>query len=151
MNIIKYISPSTVIFTTLLFFILFLNIFFIIRPIEYFENNLWLGIPLGVLIPFGLLFLDRLHYRKINREKIQQFQATIHTVQDIIQKSSSRIQNIMLDMEEQNVSESLQKEMKDTFNENVELIQILSSLNHADLLKTYSKHLSMFLLKDKEK
>lgn len=150
MKVIDYISPSTVIFSTLFFFILFLNIFFIIRPIsEYFNNHFLWWIPLSVLLSFGLLFFDRARYKKVNEEKIKLFQTTIHTVQDILQKSSSRIQNIMLDMEEQNVSDLLRKKIGDTFNENVELIQILSSLNFEDLLKTSNKHLSSFLLKDK--
>lgn len=149
MKITKYVSTSTVILTAALLFVLVLNVFFIFHPIDFFNEYLWLGIPLSLIIPFGLLFLDRMHYKKINSEKVLQFKLTIHTVQDIIQKSSSRIQNIILDMEEQNISESLQKAMKDTLTENIELIQILSTLNQSDLLTTFDNHLSMFSIKGK--
>ncbi|MCX6168681.1 MAG: hypothetical protein NTX65_05055 [Ignavibacteriales bacterium] len=149
-KVIDYISLSTVIFSILFFLILFLNIFFIIRPIgDYFNDHSWWWIPLSVVLPLGLLLVDRARYKRVNEEIFKLFQTTILTVQDVLQKSSSRIQNIMLDMEEQNVRASLLKEMDDTFNENVRLIQVLSSLNLEDLLKNSNKHLSSFLLKDK--
>lgn len=152
MKLIKYISPSTVIFSTLFFFILLFSIFFIIRPFSNLEQvYFWWGIPLSVLLIFGLLLFDKAQYKKVSKEKIKLFQGTIHTVQDILQRSSSRMQNIILDMEEQKVSNSLQKEMHDCFNENVKSIQVLSSLNLEDLLKSSNKHLSSFLLKDKGK
>jgi hypothetical protein len=151
MKVKKYISLSTMLLTTSLFIILLLNVFIIVHPIEFISKNLWLGIPLSITFPVGLLYLDRVRYMRVNAEKIKLFQTVIHTVQDISQKSSARMQNIMLDMEEQNVSSSLKKEMNDTFDEKVKLMQLLSDLNLEELLKTSGSQIVSFKLKDEEK
>ncbi|MDQ7818352.1 MAG: hypothetical protein RDU14_15095 [Melioribacteraceae bacterium] len=134
-----------------------INTFTEFRPVldfVYFieTNNPILVMSLSLLISFTLAFVlfNRTKNKKLLKEKEDLFKITIHTVQDILQKSSARIQNIILDLEENNVESHIINETKACLDENIQLINILGTLDVREIHKHYDENLSSLVFKIKK-
>ena len=102
---ISMISTSTL-FITLIFLITLLSyIVFDIYPVVEFlkyvdNNNLNWMLMLIFGIPIGLIIIDRYNYKIHEKEKIDLFEATVHTIQDQLQTTYAMLQIVILDFEE---------------------------------------------------
>ena len=141
MKLKNFLSTSTIIYSVILFTVLFLNVFLGIRPvIDYFnylqESNLFFLIPLSLLLPIGLFLFDKVRYKVLIDEKVELFKTTVLIVQDIIQDSIAKTQLLIFEMKEGNADDKLLQRANEIFDKSNSL---LSSLNNLDPSSTKLK------------
>ncbi len=153
-------KPSFSFLLALIFFLLgvlivtLLNTFFEFRPVLdllYFFEKEHPAIIVSLIIlmctVLFLVFMYRIRNKRFQKERYEMFRITIHTVQDILQKSSARIQNVILDMEELDMDPCIVQETKESLEENIKLMKILSSLEPNEVFKNYDKNQFALILK----
>jgi hypothetical protein len=149
----NFVLVTIIIVSLAILIVTIINSIFEFRPLFEFtyliekQYSAWV-ISLCLLICISLsltLLLNNINRSSLS-EKTELFEMTIHTVQDILQKSSSRLQNIILDMEEQKISEHLTKKTQKCLDENIRLIQLLSKFDPDDMSNHYDKNLSSLIL-----
>lgn len=152
----NFIVTLIIILSTLLV-VTTINLFISFRPlldyVYYIEKQHPLPILLSSIIISTILTFVLIDRKKNNRsriEKTKMFVVIIHTVQDIMQKSSSRLQNVLLDMEEFQVNKKLIDDVKECLDENIKLIYLLSELDPEQISKQYDKNLESLVLKLKK-
>ncbi|HOJ19884.1 MAG TPA: hypothetical protein PLT92_15065 [Ignavibacteriaceae bacterium] len=129
---------------------LFINFRPILDSLYYIEKQnpiLIISVTLLISVILTSILIVKLKSRKSRFEKMEMFEMVIHTVQDIMQKSSSRLQNILLDMEEQNVENKLREDVRECLDENIKLINLLSKLNPDEIDNYYDTNLASIVLK----
>lgn len=129
---------------------LFINFRPILDSLYYIEKQnpiLIISVTLLISVILTSILIVKLKSRKSRFEKMEMFEMVIHTVQDIMQKSSSRLQNILLDMEEQNVENKLREDVRECLDENIKLINLLSKLNPDEIENYYDTNLASIVLK----
>jgi uncharacterized membrane protein len=152
----KFILVIIIIVFLAILIVTIVNTIFEFRPLYEFtyliekQYSAWIiSLSLLVCISLSLVLLINIKKKRSQNERTELFELTIHAVQDILQNSSSRLQNIILDMEEQKVSGKLIKSAQECLDENIRLIQFLSKLDPNNIGQYYDKNLSSLILEEK--
>lgn len=138
-----------ILFLTVVLLTLFLNLFLGVYPvldfIKYMEskNYSW-AIPLTVLFLFGLWLVKRNMQRKIINERIEIFNATMRTMQDILQNAASSMQLLVLDMKDEGMHGEIVKKAEKNIDELKEVIKTLAAIDPTTIeLKELNRNLSV--------
>lgn len=134
MKVKDIVSPSTVFFSIIFFTIIFLNLILDIRPVvDYFnlleQSKLLVLVPLSLLVPVGLFLFDRVRYKRMVDEKVELFQTTVRTVQDIVQDSHARTQMLIVEMEEAKVDKEIVNSATEIFDRSTTLLNGLYNID----------------------
>lgn len=148
MKILKNKLIIAVIFSAVVFIILLLNLLFHVHPlfdfVKYLETRQYFWtIPLSILFLSGLWIIYRSMSRKIINDRVETFNATIHTIQDILQNSTSSMQLLILDMKDEGIDAELISRAEKNIEELKSVVETLASvdpknLNFTELNKTMS-------------
>lgn len=146
---VKNISKPVILFSIVVVLSLFVNLVFNMNPIlkliEYFESKKYYwSIPVTFLFLYGLWLFDKMMRDRIIKERIEIFNATMRTVADILQNTSSSMQLIILDMTEEKVAKDIILRVEKNFEELKLLMESLASINPKAIeLKKLNKDLSI--------
>lgn len=128
---------------------LFLNLVLEKHPlfdlIKYVEsNNFYWIIPIISIMFFGLWLFYRNMRKKIITERVEIFNATIHTIQDILQNSSSSMQLLILDMKDEGVNDELINRAEKNIEELKTVIETLAAIDPKNLdLKELNRNMTI--------
>jgi hypothetical protein len=149
MKIFKNNSTMVILFSIIVLAIMFLNLVLDIHPIFEFlkfierEKYYW-TIPSTIIILCGLWLFDKSMRRKIKNERVEMFNATIRTLQDILQNSTSSLQLLILDMKDEGVHEEIIIKAEKNIEELNTIIKTLASIDPKNLeLKELNRNLSI--------
>jgi hypothetical protein len=154
MKILKNNSPAVILFSIIVLLVLFLNIVLGKHPIldlfKYLESGKYYWtIPVTVLFLCGLFLFDRSMRRLIINERVEIFNATIRTLQDILQNSSSSMQLLILDMKDENVHEEIIMKAEKNLAELKKVINAFSLVDPSNIeLKKLNRYLSIITIPD---
>ena len=133
------------------------NVIFDIYPVLNFikfveSKNYYWTIPTTITLSFGIWLNDRRMKKKIINERVEIFNATIRTIQDILQNSSSSIQLLILDMKDERVHDEIIKKAEKNLEELKKVITALASVDPRSIvLKDLNKNLSIIKMDHYEK
>ena len=152
----SYLTGQTLFILIISFIILWLSIFHHYHIlVEYFtfldEDDKPVLVTISIIFPFVFILLDRKRYKINLQEKKRIFQITVHTVQDLLQNSSSRLQNLILDLEEHNIDEAIVRSGKECLYENTKILKVLSEIDEENVSKKYDNYFSTFISKGSNK
>ncbi len=154
MKVLKNSSTLVILFLMFILSTLFFNLVLGISPILDFFNYmagkkyLW-TIPLLISILFGFWLYSRSMKRKISDERIEIFNATIRTIQDILQNSASSMQLLILDMKDVEVHEEIIIKAEKNMEELKSVIKTLASVDPKTIqLKDLNRNLSIIKMND---
>ncbi|MHB8337479.1 MAG: hypothetical protein ACYC6P_09360 [Ignavibacteriaceae bacterium] len=154
MKVLKNNSTLVILFLMFILSTLFFNLVLGISPILDFFNYmagkkyLW-TIPLLISILFGFWLYSRSMKRKISDERIEIFNATIRTIQDILQNSASSMQLLILDMKDVEVHEEIIIKAEKNMDELKSVIKTLASVDPKTIqLKDLNRNLSIIKMND---
>lgn len=142
-------STAFILFSIVVLFMLFLNLVLDIYPVlallKFLEGKKYYWtVPLAGLILFGIWLFDRSMKRKIVNERVEIFNATIRTIQDILQNSSSSMQLLILDMKDEKVNDEIVKRAENNIEELRTVIKALASVDPKNIkLKELNENLSI--------
>lgn len=149
MKILKNNKQIVLIFFAITVLMLYLNIVLDIYPVLSFlkfmesEKYYW-TITLAFLFLCGFWFFDRYMRKKIVKERVEIFNATIRTVQDILQNSTSSLQLLILDMKDEGVSEEIIMNAEKNIDEFKKVVNALAAIDPKTIeLKELNKSLSI--------
>ncbi|MFA7421097.1 MAG: hypothetical protein WCZ90_15555 [Melioribacteraceae bacterium] len=149
MKILKNNSQTVLIFSAIVVLMLFFNLVLDIYPVLSFlkfmesEKYYW-TIPITVLFLCGFWLFDRYMRRKIINERVEIFNATIRTVQDILQNSTSSLQLLILDMKDEGVREEIIMSAEKNIEEFKKVVSALAAIDPKTIeLKELNKSLSI--------
>ncbi len=131
----KYrISKATTVFILIVLLLMAINIFTDYHPIYEFVKylvglHLYAFIPLAILLPVLFVQLDIWRQRKIEKEKLELFSTTIHTMQDFTNNLLNRMQLVIMDLEEADVKTEIIDELEKISKEAKKLTSYLSQIN----------------------
>ena len=143
----KILKNSSKLIITILIVVLFIfsyNIFKGRHPVlDFFQflearDYLWL-FPLIAAVLLSFWYHDRSIKKKIINERIETYKATIRTIQDILQNSSSSMQLLILDMKESSVNEEIILRAEKNIEE---LRTVISTLSTVDPLSIQLEELN---------
>jgi hypothetical protein len=149
MKILKNCSSEVIILSIILLIILFLNIIWNIHPVldlmMYLQNqNYFWTVPTTVCLIIGLWIYDRNMRRKILKERVEIFNATIRTIQDILQNSTSSMQLLIMDMKDEGVHEEFIQKAEKNIMELIKVINTLAAVDPKNIeLKDLNSNLSI--------
>jgi len=149
MKIFKSNTTIVILLITAIFFMLFLNLVLEKHPlfdlIKYVEsNNFYWIIPIISIMFFGLWLFYRNMRKKIITERVEIFNATIHTIQDILQNSSSSMQLLILDMKDEGVNDELINRAEKNIEELKTVIETLAAIDPKNLdLKELNRNMTI--------
>jgi hypothetical protein len=149
MKLFNYNSTWLILFAIFVLLILIVNLSLNIYPfldfLKYLENKKYYWtIPVMVLFLSGIWLFDRRMRRKIINERIEIFNATIRTIQDLLQNSSSSMQLLILDMKDEGINEELISRVEKNLAELSSVINALTSIDPTTLeLKELNRKLSI--------
>lgn len=111
-------------------FNILLNIHPVLEIIKYLENNdqFWIVPTITIIIAFLWLY-HRDTQKKIIKERIEIYNATIHTIQDILHKSSSSMQLLILDMKDEEIRDDLIARAEENLDELHQVTKVLSDID----------------------
>ncbi len=147
-------STAFIIFLLVVLFMLFLNLVLDIYPVlallKFLEGKrFYWTVPMAGLILFGFWLFDRNMKKKIINERVEIFNATIRTLQDILQNSSSSMQLLILDMKDEKVNDELVKRAESSIEELRTVIKALASVDPKNIkLKELNENLSIIKFHD---
>ncbi|HUX92615.1 MAG TPA: hypothetical protein VMV36_02330 [Ignavibacteriaceae bacterium] len=154
MKVLKNNATLVILFLMFILSTLFFNLVLGISPILDFFNYmaskkyLW-TIPLLISILFGFWLYSRSMKRKISNERIEIFNATIRTIQDILQNSASSMQLLILDMKDVEVHEEIIIKAEKNMDELKSVIKTLASVDPKTIqLKDLNRNLSIIKMND---
>jgi hypothetical protein len=154
MKVLKNNSTLVILFLMFILSTLFFNLVLGISPILDFFNYmagkkyLW-TIPLLISILFGFWLYSRSMKRKISDERIEIFNATIRTIQDILQNSATSMQLLILDMKDVEVHEEIIIKAEKNMDELKSVIKTLASVDPKTIqLKDLNRNLSIIKMND---
>lgn len=149
MKLFKNYSTLIVVYLIVALLTLFLNLVMDRYPLLDFLNYLegkkyyWV-IPSTVLFLFGLWLLDRRVKSKLAKERVEIFNATIRTIQDILQNSYSSMQLLVLDMKDEGVHEEIILKAEKNLDEMKKVIKALADVDPTTIeLKELNRNLSI--------
>ena len=148
MNIIKNNSLILALFLLVLI-IQLVNVIFDIYPvlsfIKYMEGkNYYWTIPTTLTFIVGVWLYNKRMKNKIINERVGIFNATIRTIQDILQNSTSSMQLLILDMKEEGIHEGMIHKAEKNIEELKKVINTLASVDPKNIeLKDLNKNLSI--------
>ena len=124
---------------------LFSNTHPILNFVKYMETTeYYWTVPLTVTAIFGLWLFDRQMRKKIIRERIEIFNATIHTLQDVLQNSTSSMQLLILDLKDEGINSELILKLEKNQEELNSVINALASIDPTNMqFKELNKNLSI--------
>ena len=149
MKIFNSNSTTVIIFSIIVLLTMLLNLILDIHPvydfIKYLESKRFFWtIPTAVIFLLGFWFFDRRMRRRIIRERVEMFNATIRTLQDILQNSTSSLQLLIMDMRDEKVHEGIIHKAEKNIEELKKIIETLASIDPKSLeLKELNKNLSI--------
>ena len=149
MKILKNSSSEVIILSIILLIILFLNIMWDIHPVldlmTYMQNqNYFWTIPTTISLIIGLWIYDRNMRRKILNERVEIYKATIRTIQDILQNSTSSMQLLIMDMKDEGVHEEIIIKAEKNIKELTKVINTLATVDPKNIeLKDLNSNLSV--------
>jgi len=155
MKFLKDNSTAVVIFSLVVLVTLFFNLVLDLHPalnlLKYLENKKYYWtIPSTGIFLTGLWLLDRSLRRKIINERTEMFNATIRTIQDILQNSTSSMQLLIMDMHEEGVHKGLISKAEKNIEELDRVIKTLAAIDPKTIeLKEINRDLSVIKM-DKE-
>jgi hypothetical protein len=111
-------------------FNILLNIHPVLEIIKYLEKNdlFWILPTICIIIAFVWLY-HRDTQKKIIKERIEIYNATIHTIQDILHKSSSSMQLLILDMKDEEIRDDLVVRAEENLDELNQVTRALSDID----------------------
>jgi len=127
-----------VIFSLILIWIVFINVYYGLHPVlnifQYLahKNYLWL-VPLFLAVLFSIWRHNINIKKKVSVERIEMFNATMRTIQDILQNSSSSMQLLILDMKEHEVQEEIILRAEKNIDELKAVIRTLADIDPATI------------------
>ncbi len=154
MKLLKNNTFLLILFLTIVLLTLFLNLFLGVYPIlnliKYMEsNNYGWAIPLTVLFLVGLWLIKRNMQRKIINERIEIFNATMRTMQDILQNSASSMQLLVLDMKDEGMHEEIIRKAEKNIDELKAVIKTLAAIDPTTIeLKELNRNLSVIKMNE---
>ena len=149
MKLFNHNSTLLILFAIFVLLILIVNLSLNIYPfldfLKYLENKKYYWtIPVMVLFLSGIWLFDRRMRRKIINERVEIFNATIRTIQDLLQNSSSSMQLLILDMKDEGINEELISRVEKNLAELSSVINALTSIDPTTLeLKELNRKLSI--------
>jgi hypothetical protein len=149
MKILKNSSSEVILLSIILLIILFLNIIWDMHPVldfmRYLENQKYFWtVPTTICLIIGLWIYDRNMRRKILKERVEIFNATIRTIQDILQNSSSSMQLLIMDMKDEGVHEEMVAKAEKNIKELTMVINTLATVDPKNIeLKDLNRNLSV--------
>jgi len=149
MKLFNHNSTLLILFAIFVLLILIVNLSLNIYPfldfLKYLENKKYYWtIPVMVLFLSGIWLFDRRMRRKIINERVEIFNATIRTIQDLLQNSSSSMQLLILDMKDEGINEELISRVEKNLAELSSVINALTSVDPTTLeLKELNRKLSI--------
>ncbi|MCL4550823.1 MAG: hypothetical protein M1495_19900 [Bacteroidetes bacterium] len=154
MKLFKKSSAVLIIISIAVLITLFLNLVLDIYPVlsffKYMENKkIYWTIPTTVIILLVVWLLHRMMKKEITNERIEIFTATIRTMQDILQNSTSSMQLLVLDMKDENVNEGIVMKAEKNIDELKKVIKALSSVDPETIeLKELNRNLSVIKINE---
>ncbi len=149
MKLFKNTPKILIVFTFAVMAVLFLNLVLGIYPVldllKYLEiKKFYWTIPTIIILTIWLWYFNRSMRKKIIKERIDIFNATIRTIQDILHNSASSIQLLILDMKDDGVSEEIILKAEKNIEELKKVIQTLSAVDPQTIeLKELNRNLSI--------
>lgn len=112
MKIARNNSIVVILISGVIIVFMFLNLVLNMHPVfdflKYLESaKYYWTIPMLVLFLWGLWLLDKNMRKKIVKERVETYNATIRTLQHILNNSSSKMQLLILDMKDEGVREDI--------------------------------------------
>lgn len=134
------------------FFNFILGIYPLRDLVNYLEGtNLYWIIPMGGLIIMGMLLIYISMRKKIVNERVEIFNATIRTVLDILQNSSSSMQLLILDMKDESVDEQIIRKAEKNVEELRKVITALAAIDPITIeLKELNKKVSVIKMEEQK-
>ena len=154
MRLFKKSSAVLIIISIAVLITLFLNLVLDIYPelsfFKYIENKkIYWTIPTTVIILLVVWLQHRMMKKEITNERIEIFTATIRTMQDILQNSTSSMQLLVLDMKDENVNEGIVMKAEKNIDELKKVIKALSSVDPETIeLKELNRNLSVIKINE---
>lgn len=149
MNFLKNNSKLVIVFSLAIAFVLFLNIIMRMHPILNLflyladKEYLWV-VPILIGIIFGIWQYNNNVKRKISNERVEIFNATIRTIQDVLQNSASTMQLLILDMKDTGVHDDIVQVAEKNIEELKKAISSLASVDPMSIqLKELNKRVSV--------
>lgn len=133
-----------------LYFNLVLDKYPILDLLKYLESKKIYGIiPITVLFLAGLWLHDWRTKRKIIDERVKIFNATIRTIQDILQNSYSSMQLLILDMKDDGIHEEVILKAEKSMEELNRVIKTLADVDPRTIeLKELNRHMSIIKIEE---
>lgn len=154
MKFFKKSSPVVIVFLIGTLLILFLNHVLNIYPFKELLQYLvvtdyyWL-VPIIIIVFIGFLLFYINMKKKIVNGKIEMFNATIRTVQDILQNSYSSMQLLILDMKDESVDLGIILNAEKHLEEMHKAIKTLAEIDPEHIkLEDLNKKLSIIRMSD---
>lgn len=154
MNILKKNNMIYIAITFIILFVLFLNLVKGVHPLlDFFQylvqKEIFWIIPLLLVI----LLIIWQHYinvkEKITNERVEIFSATIRTIQDILQNSSSSMQLLIFDMKDKGVHEDIINRAEKNIFELKKAINTLASVDPKSIkLKELNSKMSIIKMNE---
>jgi hypothetical protein len=122
-----------------------LDIYPILSLIKYLESKRYYWtIPVTGAVIFGVWLFNRSMSKKIEKERADMFNATIRTIQDILQNSTSSIQLLIMDMHDEGIREEIIAKAETNIKELKRVIQVLAAIDPSTIeLEEINKNLSV--------
>ena len=154
MRVFNKNSTAVILFLIIALFIVFLHLILGIYPVldflKYMENKkyFWI-IPLVIFMLSSLWLYNRIMRKKIVTERIEIFNATIRTIQDILQNSASSMQLLILDMKDTGVHDEIIIKAEKNIDELKSVIKTLASVDPETIeLKELNRNLSIIKMNE---
>lgn len=154
MRVFNKNSTAVILFLIIVLFIVFLHLILGIYPVldflKYMENKkyFWI-IPLVIFMLSSLWLYNRIMRKKIVTERIEIFNATIRTIQDILQNSASSMQLLILDMKDTGVHDEIIIKAEKNIDELKSVIKTLASVDPETIeLKELNRNLSIIKMNE---
>ena len=154
MRVFNKNSTAVILFLIIVLFIVFLHLILGIYPVldflKYMENKkyFWM-VPIVIFMLSSLWLYNRIMRKKIVTERIEIFNATIRTIQDILQNSASSMQLLILDMKDTGVHDEIIIKAEKNIDELKSVIKTLASVDPETIeLKELNRNLSIIKMNE---
>jgi hypothetical protein len=152
MKIFRNNSTAFILLSITVLIMLLVNLMLDKHPVldllKYLESEKYFWtVPSTFFFLFMIWLFDRGMKRKIINERVEIFKATIRTIQDILQNSSSSMQLLILDMKDEKVNEEIIKRAENNIEELKSVVKALAAVDPTNIkLKELNDNLSIIKL-----
>jgi hypothetical protein len=141
MKILRNNSLAVIIVSSVVIIFLFLNLVLDMYPVLAFLKFLetkkyYWTIPSSMVLLLIIWLFDRSMRKKIVNERVEIFNATIRTIQDILQNSSSSMQLLILDMKDEGVHDEIIEKAEKNIEELKTVIKALAAVDPKNIKLT---------------